>query len=145
MEYSSSQEEVLEVICSADANKRSLKMLKLFESTLNLIIDKSKVSVPRHFCSAFADFCSKLWNVKLCQQCNSLSRELIAQMSLLCSCRNDRVYERIYENAMIVWVLVYAIKVIAMMILEAISYSGIVIVRNCIWMNNATVRKSKHG
>jgi len=41
MKYSS-QEEVLEVICSADANQRSPKMLKLFESTMNEIIDKSK-------------------------------------------------------------------------------------------------------
>ena len=45
MKFSRHQAELLEVICSADKNERSERMMKSFDDTLKNIIDNFEVSV----------------------------------------------------------------------------------------------------
>ena len=43
MDYESSKEKLLEVLCSSDASNRSPRMLTIFDSILDAMIDNSNV------------------------------------------------------------------------------------------------------
>ena len=61
MEFLSYQKELLEVVCSTDAGSRSDKMLKIFDNTLNTIIDNLDVSSPTTFNVIFVLHYAKIY------------------------------------------------------------------------------------